>query len=333
MKCDVCNSTKNHIEKVHCKYVVKGTLIEFKSNRRICDECKTPIYDEELESKIAKMAIERYNSIYGIDKDKIIELRKKIGLSQENFSKIIGCAKKTLISYEKGTSIPNDIYLIVLKMITSDPETLLFLLKYNEDRFDKKEYEIYTNKISKYLSNNKKNLKEDNKFIPTIFNGYTKPNYNKIKSLILLLCKEGIYKTKLLKELFYCDFLNYKEYGYSITGLEYARLPFGPVPDDYENIIYSLIEKNKLENITEINDNIEKNTLKSILQNPQDLLEISAVETFTKNELEIINKVIEKFKNYSVKEIEEYSHQEKAWQETKTGQIISYEYSFEIDLS
>ena len=39
-------------------------------------------------------------------------LRNKYNLSQELFSKIIGCAKKTLISYEKGTAIPNDNYMI-----------------------------------------------------------------------------------------------------------------------------------------------------------------------------------------------------------------------------
>lgn len=325
MKCDICNSEKNHIEVLTCEYKIKDRIIKLECERRICDNCYSPIYDEICESRIAKMAIQKYNSLYGIDREKLIDLRKKIGLSQENFSKIIGCAKKTLISYEKGSSVPNDIYLIVLKMIISDPETLLFLLRYNEDRFDKKEYETYVNKIFQYISNNKVLLEDDSNFVPSIYNGFTKINYSKIKNIILLICREGIFKTKLLKELFYCDFLNYKESGYSITGLEYARLPFGPVPDDYEDIICSLIENKQLQCITEIVNGVEKNTLKSTSE--------FSKEVFSNEELEVIERVIKKFKDYTVGKIEDYSHEERAWKETKTGQMISYEYSFDINLS
>lgn len=325
MICDVCKSKNNHIKKVTCKYKVKDKTVEFESERRICDDCGNIVYDDKLETIISKRAIEKYNSIYGIDKDKIINLRKSIGLSQESFSKIIGCAKKTLISYEKSSAIPNDIYLVVLKMITSDPETLLFLIKYNEDRFSKEEYLKYTTKITKYISNNKQNFQDDLSFSPSIYNGFTKTNYAKIKNIILYLCKTGLYKTKLLKELFYCDFLNYKVSGCSITGLEYARLPFGSVPDDYENIIYSLLKDKDLKCLTEVVNNVEKNTLKSN-QKPN-------LTLFSKEELKVINEVIEKFKDYTVSEIEEYSHKEKAWELTKTGKLISYEYAFDIDFS
>ena len=47
----------------------------------------------------------------------IINLRKRYNLSLQQFSKVIGCAKKTLISYEAGTSIPNDIYMVILKTL------------------------------------------------------------------------------------------------------------------------------------------------------------------------------------------------------------------------
>ncbi len=42
--------------------------------------------------------------------------------------------------------------------------------------------------------------------------------------------------------MFYADFLCYKESCKSITGLEYAKLPLGPVPDGFENIIYKCIQ-------------------------------------------------------------------------------------------
>ncbi len=52
----------------------------------------------------------------------------------------------------------------------------------------------------------------------------------------------------------------------------------------------------------------------------------------TKEQIHIINKVKEFFKNYNAEEISEYSHQEKAYKETKYKEKISYDYAFDIDL-
>ena len=56
--------------------------------------------------------------------------------------------KKTLISYEQGTSIPNDIYLVTLKMLLENPEIIKPMIESNLDRYDKEEY----NKIVERLS-------------------------------------------------------------------------------------------------------------------------------------------------------------------------------------
>ena len=66
--------------------------------------------------------------------------------------------------------------------------------------------------------------------------------------------KKLIMKTKLLKELFYIDFLYYKKSCISITGLEYAKLPYGPVPEDFDLLLEScyiifLIKDNIVKNI------------------------------------------------------------------------------------
>ena len=38
--------------------------------------------------------------------------------------------------------------------------------------------------------------------------------------------------------MFYADFLNYKETGASITGLEYSKLPLGPVPEQFDTQLF-----------------------------------------------------------------------------------------------
>ena len=103
MKCNHCGSSDNIVkEYLHKDYQVKDKVITYSSVRRICNNFKSLIYDKELDNNASLEAFRIYNEKYGIPKEDIIKLRKTYKLTQEEFSKIIGCAKKTLISYEQG---------------------------------------------------------------------------------------------------------------------------------------------------------------------------------------------------------------------------------------
>ena len=49
-------------------------------------------------------------------------------------------------------------------------------------------------------------------------------------------------------------------------------------------------------------------------------------------EIEVLNRIYVKFKDFGSAEISEYSHKEKGYMATKTGQIISYVYAKDIIL-
>lgn len=85
------------------------------------------------------------------DKEEVKALRKNYALSLDDFSKIIGCAKKTLISYEQGISIPNDSYLITLKTLIKKPEIIKYLIESNKERFTEKELKRINKKINPYI--------------------------------------------------------------------------------------------------------------------------------------------------------------------------------------
>lgn len=223
------------------------------------------------------------------------------------FSKNIGCAKKTLISYEKGKSVPNDIYLIIIKSIISNPEIILTLIDVNKNQFTDKELK----KINLLKTNSNDNLYE--------YNGYTKLSLDKIYNMILFFADKGILKTKLLKEMFYADFVNYKNTCKSITGLEYAKLPFGPVPNNFE----SLLNKCVTDNIIDYN---------VIYNNEYECQKKFNKKIFTKDELDTMTKIKEKFKNFSSKDIVEFSHKEDAFLNNDFYNKISYDYSFDISL-
>ena len=96
---------------------------------------------------------------YGIDKEALKRLRFNYSLSLDDFSKVIGCAKKTLISYEQGSSVPNDSYLVTLNTLIENPELIVYLIDSNKERFTEKELNRITKKINAFLkgNNEKKN--------------------------------------------------------------------------------------------------------------------------------------------------------------------------------
>lgn len=324
MRCDNCGSSDTYVKNHEHIYQIKGKEIKFNSDRRFCSKCDNLVYDEKLDNTASEKGIEVYNKLYGVTKEEIIALRKKYNLSQELFSKVIGCAKKTLISYEKGMSIPNDSYLILIKILIANPEIIANLVEANKIQFTDKEYNKINNKISEFLANNEKQLLLSEEYNPTEYNGYTKFNKEKVYNMIIFLADNTILKTKLLKEMFYADFLFYKENCKSITGLEYCKLPFGPVPDGFETILLNEYQEGMID-------------YKPVITSSKEYYEIAAKkkfnkDLFTKEELDVLAKIKKYFKDYNVKKIVDYSHKEKAYTDTNDCAKISYDYSFDINL-
>lgn len=324
MKCDVCGCTESYVKDYEHVYTIKGKEIKFNAKRRFCKECNTLVYDSVLDNEVSERAIAIYNEKYGITKEEIINLRNSYNLSQELFSKVIGCAKKTLISYEKGKSIPNDSYLIIIKTLLAKPETILIFIEVNKEQFTSKEYDRIKNKLSKIVPNSVRsidlNIEED----LNEYNGYTKYSKEKIYNMILFFAEKTILKTKLLKEMFYADFLYYKETCKSITGLEYAKLPYGPVPNHFDTIINTCVLKDFIDYDVEIyNKDYESHSISALKKYDKTL--------FTEEELHIMKKVRDKFKTFTSSDIADYSHREKAFTDSNYSDRISYDYAFDID--
>ena len=324
MKCDNCSCTESYIKDYKHDFNIRGKEISFISKRRFCKNCNNFVYDKELDNEASEKAIEIYNDKYGIPKEKIKILRNKNNLSQEQFSKIIGCAKKTLISYEKGTALPNDNYVILINSIEKEPDIIELLLDSNKDKYSESEYKKIKNKILKFIENNSISLqKEEDIFKPSEYNGYTKLDFNKVINTILYFAEEGILKTKLMKEMFYADFINYKHTGKSITGLKYAKINYGPVPDEKDKIISECISNKYIEEEIEYKNDYEYHKIISLKKFDSKL--------FDSKEVEVLKRVKEYFKKFNSKDITEFSHEEKAFTETKFAKNISYDYAFDIN--
>ncbi|MCK4678332.1 MAG: DUF4065 domain-containing protein [Bacteroidales bacterium] len=257
--------------------------------------------------------------------DEIMAVRKKYGLSARKMSDILGFGPNTYGNYEKG-EIPSKAN-ARLTQLANDPEELKELAVYSENltkTLDKRISELLeTEKVLNFW--NLDNLFKEK--TQSSLNGYTMFKQEKVYQMILFFA-EAIqpWKTKLNKLLFYADFLNFKKYGYSISGLKYAPIDYGPVPDEYE-LLFMFGRKNKIfkKAYQEINDDASGEKILPMKQAKFNN------KLFEDNELETLNTILEKFRNVTSSEIVRMSHEEKAWIENyKRHPFIDYSYSFDL---
>jgi uncharacterized phage-associated protein len=151
----------------------------------------------------------------------------------------------------------------------------------------------------------------------TIFNGYRSFSLEKMAAMVSHLASRttDLYKTKLNKLLFYADFVNYYLHGASISGSRYVHLPYGPVPDGYEETLetlnhYGVIDVTRQDSaeLVRSGDTPAKNFLSS-------------------EELESVDWVLNSYGNMSASQLTELSHRERAYRNTKSGEEIAYEYA------
>ncbi len=117
----------------------------------------------------------------------------------------------------------------------------------------------------------------------------------------------------LNKLLWYADCRHVRLYGESLTGLRYARIDHGPVPDDYVQL-YRYLDAQKVLRYA------DAETL--IARMPFD------PTVFSKDEIGSIAHTWDRFKD-RLNEIEELSHAEKAYKETEHARQISFAWVLE----
>lgn len=323
----VCPNCEKITELEHIKNKekinVRGEPIEVDVEYYKCMECSKEFEDPRSKSDPLEKAYREYRKLKNMMQPEDIQnFRKHYNLTQNELSKLIGWGGATLSRYENGAlqDTTHDRLLQLLK----NPENMLrliqkngdFLPDYKKERIQKElALQIDENcTMPKYIEQHFGNYK------PEISSGFTKLNLEKLFEAIKFFATGGVFKTKLNKLLFYADFKHYKEYAISITGAKYVHLPHGPVPDNYEHYFAFLIHDEK--SITpeeKIFDNFTGEMFHSNVT-PDTTL-------FKNSEIEILGYVKHYFKDYTTMAIIELSHKEKGYQETTTGETISYKYA------
>lgn len=328
--CEKCNEKVEYLVINEVKEEYKNVKVNVEQNIGICSQCKERLYVTELEEANLDRLYTKYRELTGIVSPKdIIEFREKYNISQRELVAILDWGKMTINRYERG-SLPNQSHSEILKLIINNESYFREKVEnaYKSGRITEKTYtEIFTC-VDVY-----KDTKDDlqlSTFIqaklshnPSIYNGFREFDLDRLENLIGYIASRvnDLYKTSLNKYLWYMDFLNYKNTLKSITGLRYIRYTYGPIIEgkNYE-LILNLDSKFEKED-REINYNI---TTKIHSKNNYDL------SLFSKDEIQVIDRVIELLKDKNATNISDLSHEERAWIETKDNELISYEYAHDL---
>jgi len=141
---------------------------------------------------------------------------------------------------------------------------------------------------------------------------------------------------KLFKLLYFLDFIHFKFYGTTVTGLDYFAWPKGPVPrklyDDFSNEEILARYKEYFRVIKETDEDDSSSYSFKISLNKKS----PGLKLFTPNELKIMDDVAFQFKDSTATEMSEITHLKNTpWDKTikqkGKNQLIDYELAIDED--
>ena len=240
---------------------------------------------------------------------RINELRKMKGLTQEDLAKGVKISRPSLAQIELGNRGVDILELQRLSMV----------LGFSLDDFVSKDFLVSQNAEGKEEAKAKKINERIS--VPTL-------QVNKFKNVLLYILercagKPNVGETVLYKLLYFSDFNYYELYEEHLTGAKYRKLPYGPVPQKLDTIINQMMETGQIQRIkTEYFEKIQTRYIPLV---KADLTELKA------SEKEVIDRVIEQLSDWSAAAISNYSHKDMPWLASKEGEEINYELAFYRD--
>lgn len=254
-------------------------------------------YDKEnnnMKNKLSKKKIGQ----------RLTGLRKRRGFSQEDLAKAVEISRSSVAQIELGNRSVNIMELQRLSMVLgfSLDDFVSGDFGTDQDVEDTVIKEPETERIS----------------VPSI-------KVDKFKNVLLYILekcagKPNIGETVLYKLLYFSDFNYYELYEDHLTGANYRKLPFGPVPQKLDSILQQMIANNQLQRV--------KTEYHGYPQTRYLPLEKSNLTELRASEKEVIDRVIEQFSDWSATAISNFSHKDIPWLASKEGEDIDYELAF-----
>lgn len=237
---------------------------------------------------------------------RITQLRKRKGLSQEELAARVQLSRPSLAQIELGNRGIN----------IQEFQRFAEVLEFSLDDFVSKDFHVSAVETL-----------ADDQGIQQIQERISVPKLqvSKFKEVLLYILercagKPNVGETVLYKLLYFSDFNYYELYEEQLTGANYRKLPYGPVPQKLDQIIEQMRTDGQLERI--------KTNYHGFSQTRYFPLVKADLRTFKASEKEVIDRVIEQMSDWSASAISDYSHKDIPWLATKEGEEINYELAF-----
>ncbi len=215
---------------------------------------------------------------------RVKDFRIKNNLSQEQIAKAIGVSRPTYTSIEAGKQ----------ELSAEEAQKLASLLGIS---------------IDELLSGNIANLEKYKQMILTYLRmNLTNKGDNKIP------------KTKLAKLLYLTDFAWYYDHSESMSGMQYRKIAYGPVPDTFFRALDELEEAGKISIERKDIDGKEMFLIGEEGSNKNEkILKLSS------KEIELMTEIGKKWKDKKTKEIVNFTHNQLPYTLCRQDEIIPYE--------
>ena len=307
------------------KITIRGIEVEYDEKYYKCnkyDDEDSEFCDGKQNDENLLNARNAYRKKVGmLTSDEIVGIRKEYGLSQVELARLIGVGDVTIARYETK-AIQEPIYDNILRRIKMYPLEALELLNYNKSKFSD---ERYSQIFIKIMANQSKYgiEMETRKLLQNDYINYSKPsaaNGNKVLDIDLIekiisyiaFQRENLYKTVLMKFLWYIDKISYSLNQISMTGLVYIHESYGALPIGHYNLI-------GLNNVCK-QEIFENETYKiKILPSPN----VSFIDLTSEQKM-IIDQVLDKFKDMRTNDIVETMHNEPEYVNTKMYDVMKF---------
>jgi len=154
---------KHEVKKVEVleENVFKGVSVKYPAKYEYCDRAEDYLtYEDTLESNDTAFK-DAYRKEMGLlTSDEIIAIRKMYGVSQKDFSLVLGWGSSTITRYENH-QVQDGVHDDVLRKVANDPKWFIELLSRARTNLTDKAYRKYLQKARElYHANRNKYLKE-----------------------------------------------------------------------------------------------------------------------------------------------------------------------------
>ncbi|MHB1166989.1 MAG: type II TA system antitoxin MqsA family protein [Carboxydocellales bacterium] len=331
--CETCKDQREiTIEERLATYNFRKEPFDIIEKYAKCTVCQDDVYDEDTANNTLEQLSQLYQSKHSFTCEDVKKIRKITGLTQSQFARVLNMGEATIKRYESGASLPDATQLGILKMLKNNPGFIVRFYEENKEGLTDQEIHSIDLKLQDLASSILEKSAYDilrliySKYEKKIDNGYSVFRPEKLFNMILFFARDGVLKTKLMKLLWYSDFLMFIRKNCSISGTPYWHMPLGPVPVEHETVLgcgngLSLIS-------TEEEEDLATGYTKMIINSKVPFNH----SLFKEDEIAILSYVEDFFISYGSRAISDFSHKEEGWRQTKDEQLIPYTYAETLQL-